>query len=368
MKIIHIVLGKANPNRMNGVNKVVNSLISNQKTLGYDAELWGITHNLEMNFPKRNYTTRLFPATRNKFRISKELKSALLDLKSEVSVHLHGGFIIENYHIAKILNRLGIHYIYTPHGAYNKVALQKSKWLKKVYFKFIESFVAEKAGKIHFIGESEKLHAQNLLKNDKLSLIPNGQALSNVFRIKNKEEKTTFGFCGRIDIHTKGLDKVLTALQELKSKEKFQFWIIGDGGEMDKLKQLVVEMALEDIVVFKGALFGEDKMKVLGLLDAFVLASRNEGLPGAVLEAASLGVPAIVSQETNMGTYISNFRSGFVLKENTVTELVHKMQKMIMLKNSEGMKQLEANALHMVKMQFSWLDIAEKTVRMYRAA
>ena len=45
MEIIHLILGKANPNRMNGVNKVVHELATTQVEKGISAEVWGITDN-----------------------------------------------------------------------------------------------------------------------------------------------------------------------------------------------------------------------------------------------------------------------------------------------------------------------------------
>ena len=39
-KIVHLVLGKANPERMNGVNKVAHALAATQKDFGYDVEVW----------------------------------------------------------------------------------------------------------------------------------------------------------------------------------------------------------------------------------------------------------------------------------------------------------------------------------------
>ena len=43
MKIIHLVLGKANPNRMNGVNKVAHYHAEYLHKLGHEVEIWGLT-------------------------------------------------------------------------------------------------------------------------------------------------------------------------------------------------------------------------------------------------------------------------------------------------------------------------------------
>ena len=70
MKIIHLVLGKANPLRMNGVNKLVHEMATTQQEMGYNVNLWGITENPIHDYPPRNYRTVLFPSLfqQNEFR------------------------------------------------------------------------------------------------------------------------------------------------------------------------------------------------------------------------------------------------------------------------------------------------------------
>src|SRR6201999_3525594 len=81
MEVIHLILGKANPMRMNGVNKVVHEMATNQVLRGYPVEVWGITANTTHDYPKRNFITRLFHRGINPFHVDKELKGALLEKK-----------------------------------------------------------------------------------------------------------------------------------------------------------------------------------------------------------------------------------------------------------------------------------------------
>ena len=62
MKIIHIVLGRANPNRMNGVNRVAHNLATAQVNKGSDVSVWGITAsaNLPDDELERSYKTKWF--------------------------------------------------------------------------------------------------------------------------------------------------------------------------------------------------------------------------------------------------------------------------------------------------------------------
>ena len=130
MEIIHLVLGKANPNRMNGVNKVAHALATAQKKLGAKVTLWGITSDQSHNYPDRNYHTMLFNKPKNKFSIPKEMEQAIYELPEGVVFHIHGAFITYFYAIVKMLVRLDIPYVYQPHGAFNMAALKRNFLLK----------------------------------------------------------------------------------------------------------------------------------------------------------------------------------------------------------------------------------------------
>ena len=70
MKIIHVVLGKANPNRMNGVNKVAHNLATIQKKLSIDVEIIGLTNTPELEKIERNYNIYFFERKKIKMDFS----------------------------------------------------------------------------------------------------------------------------------------------------------------------------------------------------------------------------------------------------------------------------------------------------------
>lgn len=371
-KIIHIVLGKANPARMNGVNKVVNSLATAQSSLGADVAVWGITRNKEKNYPLRNYETILFQDYAFKFKLDSKLLNALKKVDKNTIFHIHGGFIPQFFMVAKSLVENGLEYIYTTHGAYNTVALQRSKLKKKLYILLFEKYIVSHAKSLHFIGASEITGAKKLFGEIPCVLIPNGQEpLDKSVKIdrfrKSSDEYMVIGFCGRIDIHTKGLDILLKglALIERKTRNKIDLWIIGDGNEMPKLRRLASTHGLMDNITFWGAKFGNEKLNIMANMDFFILNSRNEGMPGVVLEAASQKTPAIVSKQTNIDAYITKYDAGLVIDENCPEGIKATLLKALEVKLSKHHRTLKENASKMVEDAFSWKLIAEKTLQLY---
>lgn len=73
---------------------------------------------------------------------------------------------------------------------------------------------------------------------------------------------------------------------------------IGGNGETDEIESLIEGYDVGDFVIFEGFVKGEKKIKDLNWADIFILPSYNEGLPIAILEAMSYGMPII---STNVG-------------------------------------------------------------------
>jgi hypothetical protein len=130
MEIIHIILGKANPNRMNGVNKVVNSIATFQTKLGHNVNVWGITKNAIHDYPERNYKTVLFKQ-KSKFFLPKGLRNKINNQSAETIFHFHGGFIPQYILIVRHILKIGAKYVFTPHGSYNSIAMERSNLKKK---------------------------------------------------------------------------------------------------------------------------------------------------------------------------------------------------------------------------------------------
>ncbi len=64
---------------------------------------------------------------------------------------------------------------------------------------------------------------------------------------------------------------------------------VGQGPLEEEMRALHASMALGDRVLLLGQ--RDDAVAVLGACDAFVMASKNEGLPVAIMEALALGLP-----------------------------------------------------------------------------
>lgn len=358
---------------MNGVNKMVHELASAQFEAGDHVEVWGLTKDPSAEVAKRSFKTRLFKKKRLAFDWDRRILGELQKETDRVVVHFHGGFIPEFSSIASSLRTARIPYCLTGHGAYNTIAMEKSKWKKKLYFKFIERPLLCGAMAVHSIGASEMESLDNLLPQAHGVLIPNGHVIPdstpNPIIKDNRDGKDalTFGFCGRLRSHTKGLDIILKAFAIYRKRFSGRLLIIGDGEDLGQLRKMAQELGIVGDVEFAGAKYGTEKETMLSECDVFLHPSRNEGMPGAVLEAAGQCIPVIVSEATNLAAAVAKAEAGIALHRNDSQTLAQAMVRSVVAKSVGDMPQWAANAKKMVETTFSWTRIAGLFQQMYQS-
>jgi glycosyltransferase involved in cell wall biosynthesis len=365
MEIIHIVLGKANPDRLNGVNKVVHNLATEQSKAGRNVQVWGITSNPSHDYPERNFKTVLFQSARFSFMLDKSLRKSLRENTNAV-FHLHGGWIPVFSTLARFFAKHKIKYVLTPHGAYNEVAMQRSSFRKKVYFNFFEKALLRNVFQVHSIGSSEVEGLKKIYPKAKSFLLPYGFEPDSSFENPIKNIDFTIGFVGRLDTYTKGLDLLMEAFTIFQiGQPNAQLWIIGDGEGKVYMENFVQEKQLKNVVLW-GKKFGKEKDDLISKMHVFAHPSRNEGLPTAVLEAASLGTPTIVTNATNLAEYISAYQSGVSIENENIDALVQGMLTLQKAFQSKETKTYSDGAKLMLKEVFSWPVLVEKYDELYR--
>lgn len=367
-KIIHIALGKANPNRMNGVNQVVHQLAIHQQALGIPVNIWGIANDLQHNYPERPVKTALYQQDKHHLKIDAKILADVQKQTKDTFFHIHGAFIPEFYRISKRLQQLNMRYAYTPHGAFSPKAFQKGYWKKWLYFNFFEKNILQKAQLVQLLGKDEAEYLPKLLFSDNQALIPNGQVLPTTIIDANTRFKDgpVFGFCGRIDLYHKGLDLFMTAFQEYRAEGgKGYFELIGNGRDFEELQKRSENLIQQGVVTFHDKQFGEQKWNLLKKFNIFIHTSRMEGFPMAVLEAASLGLPCLTSPETNINDHIRQYKAGFPLEKNTINDI---KEAIFQAEKAWQEGQLLAKgkaARQLVETHFSWQEIAKKLLEYY---
>ncbi|WP_439223346.1 glycosyltransferase family 4 protein [Klebsiella pneumoniae] len=152
------------------------------------------------------------------------------------------------------------------------------------------------------------------LDKEKLHLIKNGidsNLFSSMQKNINIKEKLNIDKNKKIILTAcrlhpqKGVANSINAIDLIRERDDFVLVVVGDGPDLNRLKLLVKEKKLEDKVFFLGALKRSELAEVEAESDLFLfLTDRIEGLPLNVLEAASVGLPIILSKQVKL--FMSN--------------------------------------------------------------
>ncbi|MDA7484369.1 glycosyltransferase family 4 protein [Planktomarina temperata] len=369
MKIVSIVKGSAELNTMNGVNHCVRNL-HNEFSQTTTAELWRLRSGKikignELNGIRDFELKTIFSL--NWIKIIKEIHK--LDRRNTI-FHLHSSFILEYYVLSRILSFYKIPYVVTPHGAYSEQNVRR-KWIRKIFFfQLFDRTIVRNSAAVHFLNRAEQEQTSNWTKLHSTIVVPNGVDVPEDQKRKNfrKRKEFVFGFLGRIDCEHKGLDIALEAFRNLAQiyPNQVKFHIYGDGKDICLLKKRYASLISSDQVRFLGPVYQNEKLNALRSMDSFVLTSRWEGFPIALLEALSAGVPVIVSQGVNIGYEISKVRAGLVLSTNNVVTLVNTMIEMFEKSDLELTDMSEAAVL-LCKRDYSWEAVTKDLCAIYKS-
>ena len=105
----------------------------------------------------------------------------------------------------------------------------------------------------------------------------------------------------------------------LTSMPDLRLWMVGDGSERQSLEALATELGIAAQVTFWGQQL--DVAPFFSAADAFIMSSKSEGLPMSLLQAFSLGVPAIVTDVGGMAEVVRLAKAGYTVPVTDPAEM-----------------------------------------------
>ena len=115
-------------------------------------------------------------------------------------------------------------------------------------------------------------------------------------------------YVGRLDPQ-KGVDVLLRALAIARNRcDNLHLLVAGSGPDRESLTALARQLGLASHVHFLG--WREDVPALMRAADLFVMPSRWEGMPNAVLEAMSMGLPVIATRAEGSAELVRDGETG----------------------------------------------------------
>jgi glycosyltransferase involved in cell wall biosynthesis len=360
IKILHLINGEF----YSGAERVQDLLGLCLPKLGFQV---GFACLKPDRFPKvrlsKNTTVyNLSMSSKFDLKSSKKLASLIKDIRCNL-IHTHTPRACLIGRLATINTRVPmVHHIHSPTLFDSEIKLQN-----------IVNTITER---ISLIGVDGIIAVSDSLKK---YVIRQGISTKKVYTVRNgvpgvkkislrTEPKGTWTI-GTVGLFRprKGLDILLKAISNLKSKEKDIFLVaVGPfvSTEYENyIKRLTASLGITEHVEWTG--FVQHVDNELERFNIFVLPSIfGEGLPMVMIEAMAAGLPVIVSRVEGMTEVIRHEREGLLVKPGSVRELTDALERI--LNGKIDWKTMSINARMRHKKTFSDFAMAQGVAKVYR--
>ncbi|HME91545.1 MAG TPA: glycosyltransferase, partial [Myxococcaceae bacterium] len=139
-----------------------------------------------------------------------------------------------------------------------------------------------------------------------------------------------------------------------------QLIVVGSGEELSSLSNQVEALALQRSVHFVGEC--TDVAPLLQACDAFVLPSRTEGLPVALLEAMAVGLPVVATRVAGTQQLLQDSVTGALVPSEDPVALA---ERLLELGNRARAQSWGQRARKHVQAHYSLDVVADRYVAMY---
>jgi glycosyltransferase involved in cell wall biosynthesis len=225
------------------------------------------------------------------------------EIKTFDIVHLNGYRSPMTLAVALAARRAGVPIVTQPHGTLPVIV--NSFLVKRIYDRLLGHKELEGIGALIALQESERSQARALgVPDERIEIIPNGiDPKERDAVLEEGSFRRGFGldlkkplilFLGRIN-KIKGTDMLIEAFARLKGVDA-QLVIAGpDDGQFAAVQEAINRLHLENKVFLPGLLNRSEVLSACRDADIFVLPSRYDAYPIAVLEACLMGTPMVIT-------------------------------------------------------------------------
>jgi glycosyltransferase involved in cell wall biosynthesis len=247
-------------------------------------------------------------------------------------------------------------YLFSEHGVWNRRrAFAPWRWVDRWwYMRYAAIVCVSQQVKDSLLDWLPQLESRVLVVPSGVPIFSNGVDI---------QPRWDLIFVGRLE-HVKGVDTLLQSLILLR-EEGWQpsVLIVGDGSQAQRLEKLCRRWGLESQVVWIGARTDVDNL--LRAARIFVLPSRAEGLPMALLEAMAAGKPIIATAVGGVPEALEHGKEALLVPPENPRALMGAIK--MLLSNPEQAQHLGEAARQKARERFSIERWVQDMLSVYEA-
>jgi glycosyltransferase EpsD len=310
------------------------------------------------------------PLSKGNFQAYKRIKAIITEGKYEV-VHVHTP-------VASFLTRLAsknIHHVkvlYTAHGFHFFRGAPKKNWA--IYYP-LEKMAARWTDGLITMNDEDFYSARKLnLRNSNAIYKIRGIGLDTSkfyppTAERKRELRSEYGYHSRDFIliyvgelsYRKHQDLLIESISMLNEEKKnLKLLLVGEGDYLEKYRDLVSRLGVEQNVEFLG--YRKDIHQLMALSDVAISTSRQEGLPVNVMEAMSTGLPVIVTDCRGNRDLVKSGKNGFVVGVDDTMACAHAIK---ILYNSNELREIFSDENRKLIQQYSLENVIDDMKEIY---
>jgi glycosyltransferase involved in cell wall biosynthesis len=195
-------------------------------------------------------------------------------------------------------------FIHVFHGNFNPMS-QSRYWYGRYFmsvFERMEKRVIRKASLMYTVGTERK------------GIPKIFNPIHHSVEIKSNHLRSGFIFSGRLE-KIKNIDRLIRIYAKLpeNTRNENPFFIAGIGTQESLLRKLASLLGMENQIHFLGNLKNEEMVSTDSSKKILTMASTQEGMPMAIAEALSVGIPVISTDTGDIARIIKSNENGFLL-------------------------------------------------------
>lgn len=278
-------------------------------------------------------------------------------------VHDHGLWLQTNHAAAVAARRAKVPLIVSPRGMISSWALAFHGRRKRLAWTLYQARDLRSAHLIHATSMDEAEDARRLGLRNPVAVIPNGVDLpaEPARRLRQNAERTAL-FLSRIH-PKKGVLELITAWGQV-APPNWKLVIAGpdEAGHRARAEELVGRLGLGSLIRFAGSVPNDEKWRLYGDADLFILPTFSENFGIVVAEALGTGLPVITTTGAPWRV-LRDHRCGWWI-EPGVQSLARAICDATALSDGDR-QQLGARGKEYVTREFSWRTIGQRMAAVY---
>ena len=357
-----LIIGPS-PDLFGGIAKYMNDLLNSSLSQDYNI------HHLETG-KKDSEATGLLSGLKRTWSQVKEFNRMIKQETNIEIVHIHtaSGLSFWRYSVFIYLSKRARKKVLLHiHGAAFKEFFYSANSIKK----HLITRIIRKTDALVALSEHWRSFFASIVPDSRQYVVVNTVKIPDINMVehvhsKGKRKQTSILFFGLL-VKRKGLVELLKALPHLLERQCLR--LVVAGGFIPGEEELVEDLksAAEtygDRLDVKIDVPSEEKDTLFLDADIFILPTHAEGLPIALLEAMSFGLPVVTTPVGAIPEVVKDGKNGFLMAPGDAVALTEKI--IYLLDHPETRKNMGKNNIQKIKKHFSHNSMIQKINRIYQ--